>query len=73
MTETTDEQAHDSGWVDGYSIDSDTTDGKWKIDLQSQPGEQQEVHLTPDVVDESESETGTGGRDCCGSLSFLFL
>ena len=45
---------NDGDWVDGYAIDSNNEDGKYMIDLQSSDGEQKEVTLTPDVVDESE-------------------
>lgn len=54
VVDTTDGQAHDSGWNDGWSIDSNPEDGMFKIDLQSSDtGEQKDVKLKPDVTDDS--------------------
>lgn len=54
VVDTTDGQAHDSGWNDGWSIDSNPEDGMFKIDLQSSDtGEQKDVKLKPDVADDS--------------------
>ena len=53
---TTDNQMYDSGWNDGYSIDSNSEDGRFKIDLQdSDSGEQRDGNVRPDVVDETEA------------------
>lgn len=57
-------EENDGEWVDGYSIDSNNEDGKYMIDLQSSDGEQKEVTLTPDVVDEStQAETEATAPD----------
>lgn len=53
---TTDNQMYDSGWNDGYSIDSNSEDGRFKIDLQdSDSGEQKDGNVRPDVIDETEA------------------
>lgn len=50
-------EAHDSGWVDGFSIDSNPSDGRYKIDLQSSDtGEQREVNVKHDVTDNNQSQ-----------------
>lgn len=50
---TTESQMYDSEWNDGYAIDSNSEDGRFKIDLQSSDtGEQKDVKVRPDVVDD---------------------
>ena len=53
-------EAHDGGWVDGFSIDSNSSDGRYKIDLQSSDtGEQREVNVKPAVTDNNQSQDST--------------
>lgn len=57
LTSEVTSEAHDGGWVDGFSIDSNPSDGRYKIDLQSSDtGEQREVNVKPDVTDNNQSQ-----------------
>ena len=50
-------EAHDGGWVDGFSIDSNPSDARYKIDLQSSDtGEQREVNVKPAVTNNNQSQ-----------------
>lgn len=57
LTSEVTSEAHDGGWVDGFSIDSNPSDGRYKIDLQSSDtGEQREVNVKPAVTDNNQSQ-----------------
>lgn len=57
LTSEVTSEAHDGGWVDGFSIDSNSSDGRYKIDLQSSDtGEQRDVNVQPDVEDNDQSQ-----------------
>lgn len=57
LTSEVTSEAHDGGWVDGFSIDSNPSDGRYKIDLQSSDtGEQREVNVKPAVTDNNQNQ-----------------
>lgn len=57
LTSEVTSEAHDSGWVDGFSIDSNPSDGRYKVDLQSSDtGEQRDVNVKPDTTDDNRSQ-----------------
>lgn len=61
-------EKHDSGWVDGFAIDSNPSDGRYKIDLQSSDsGEQREVQKGNPKDNQKPVNTAQTGTNNTGS------